>query len=187
MTAAEGGARAVPTASRLAFREMTLADLDFVAAMLAHPEVMRFYPKCYSRAESEGWVQRQMDRYLRDGHGLWLVLETASGAPVGQVGLLLQQVDGVAEPEVGYLIHRPFWRRGYATEAAIATRDYAFAAGRARVISLIRPVNIPSQGVARKMGMTVAKRTRFAGFPHLVFAVERGEGPLRPGSSVGGP
>jgi RimJ/RimL family protein N-acetyltransferase len=153
---------------------MTLADLDFVAGMLADPEVMRFYPKCLTRTEALGWLQRQQERYARDGHGLWLVQDTASGEPIGQVGLLIQQVDGVGEPEVGYLIHRPFWRRGYAAEAALATRDYAFATGRDRVLSLIRPENVPSQGVARKMGMTVAKHTVFAGFDHLVFAVERG-------------
>jgi RimJ/RimL family protein N-acetyltransferase len=145
--------------------------------MLAHPDVMRYYPKCYSRAEAEGWVQRQMDRYVRDGHGLWLVQDKNSGEPIGQVGLLLQQVDEVAEPEVGYLIHRPFWRRGYATEAALATRDFAFAAGRDHVICLIRPENVPSQGVARKLGMAITKTTVFAGFDHCVFAAAR---PARP-------
>ena len=48
---------------RLILREMSLADADFVAAMLADPEVMRFYPRCYSRQETEAWIQRQLDRY----------------------------------------------------------------------------------------------------------------------------
>src|SRR5262245_20357533 len=100
---------------RLVLREMSLGDLDFVAAMLADPEVMRFYPKCYSRDEAEAWVRRQLDRYARYGHGLWLVLDRAAGEPVGQVGLTIQMVDGAEEPEIGYLIHRPFWRRGLAT------------------------------------------------------------------------
>ena len=47
---------------RLILREMSLADLDFVAAMLADPEVMRYYPKCYSRQEAETWIGRQMNR-----------------------------------------------------------------------------------------------------------------------------
>ena len=93
-------------------------------------------------------------RYARHGHGLWLVLDKASGEPVGQVGLLIQNVQSVEEKEVGYLVHRPFWRRGFATEAARACRDYAFdAMGRQRVIALIRPENVPSQGVARKLGL----------------------------------
>jgi RimJ/RimL family protein N-acetyltransferase len=158
---------------RLTLREMSLADLDFVAAMLADPEVMRFYPKCYSRDEAEAWVRRQLDRYARHGHGLWLVVDRAAGQPVGQVGLAIQTVDGTQEPEIGYLIHRPFWRRGLATEAAMATRDYAFhTLAKPRVISLVRPVNVPSQGVARKLGMEVEKRTTFANLEHLVFVVK---------------
>ena len=61
----------------------------------------------------------------------------------------------MSEKEVAYLIHRPFWRRGYATEAGRAARDYAFEVlGRQRVIALIRPENLPSIGVARKLGLT---------------------------------
>jgi hypothetical protein len=41
------------------------------------------------------------------------------------------------------------------------------------VISLIRPENTPSQGVARKMGMTIRARTWHGGFEHDVWGVER--------------
>ena len=166
--------RPVFETERLRAREMTLDDLDFVAAMLAHPEVMRFYPRRYSREEARGWVERQLERYREDGHGLWLIEERAGGEPVGQVGLARQQVNGAAEPEVGYLVHRPFWRRGYAAEAALATRDHAFyALDMPRVISLIRPENLPSQGVARKLGMRPEGTTLHVGMEHLVFAVSR--------------
>ena len=160
---------------RLALREMTLDDLDFVALMLADPEVMRFYPKRYSRDEAESWVRRERDRYAQHGHGRWLVQDRVTAQPVGQVGLILQRVEGVDEPEVSYLIHRPFWGRGYATEAALATRDHAFEVlDKPRVISLIRPKNIPSQGVARKLGMEPEGRTvEHGGFEHLLFSVVR--------------
>jgi RimJ/RimL family protein N-acetyltransferase len=159
---------------RLALRELTPADLDFVAAMLADPAVMRFYPKTQTRAEAQEWLERQRMRYARDGHALWLVTERDSGVPVGQVGLVMQAIQGEPIPEIGYLIHRPFWRRGYATEAAMGTRLHAFETLRyPRVISLIRPENTPSQGVARKMGMTIRARTWHGGFEHDVWGVER--------------
>ena len=51
-------------------------------------------------------------------------------------------------------------------------RDHAFGVlGKPRVISLIRPENVPSQGVARKIGMQPEKRTQFATFDHIVFAL----------------
>lgn len=163
---------------RLILREMSLDDLDFVASMLADPQVMRFYPKCYSRDEAETWVRRQMQRYRTDGHGLWLAIDKPHGKPVGQVGLAMQQVEGEFLPEVGYLIHAPFWKRGFASEAAAATRDHAFhTLGKERVISLVRPVNIPSQRVALKIGMKPVQITMHADLEHIVFSLSRTGGP----------
>jgi len=159
---------------RLLLRELVPDDLDFVGDMLAHPEVMRYYPKLYSRDEASRWLERQRQRYAEHGHGLWLVLDREAGHPVGQVGLILQEVDGRREPEIGYLIHRPFWRLGYATEAALGVRRHAFEErGYQYVISLIRPENTPSQGVARKLGMTPVRETLFKELRHLVFLVRR--------------
>jgi RimJ/RimL family protein N-acetyltransferase len=161
---------------RLRLGEMTLDDLDFIAEMIAHPEVMRYYPKLYSRAEAEEWINRQIGRYRSHGYGLWLVTDKSTGEAVGQVGLSPQIVDGVEEPEIGYLIHHSHWRRGLASEAAIAVRDYAFGTlEKDHVISLIRPVNEPSQGVARKMGMRPERKTIYADLEHIVFLLTRDE------------
>jgi len=168
----------LPASPRLAFRELTAGDLDFVAGMLGHPEVMRYYPKVQTRDEAMEWIERQLGRYARDGHGMWLMSDRATGEPRGQVGLVMQEIDGVAEPEIGYLIHRPFWRQGLATEAALATRTWAFETrALPRVISLIRPENLPSQGVAAKLGMTPEKRAQFHGLEHIVFSVRQGTAP----------
>ena len=159
---------------RLVLREMAAADLDFVAAMLADPEVMNFYPKALSRLEASAWIDRQLSRYSEHGHGLWLALDRATGQPVGQAGLAIQVVNGKPEPEIGYLLHRPFWHRGLATEAGLGIRHHAFTAlNKSYVISLIRPVNLPSQAVARRLGMQPQREVQFHGLPHIVFLVTR--------------
>jgi len=166
--------KSVLETQRLILREISLADLDFVAAMLAHPEVMHYWPKCYTREEAAEWIKREQKRYASDGVGYWLALDKLSGQPVGQAGLLVQQVDGVEEIGLGYIIHRPFWRMGFAFEAAVACVDYAVKMlGWNRVIALIRPENVPSQAVAMKLGMEVAKCTRHAEYEHLVFVNRR--------------
>jgi ribosomal-protein-alanine N-acetyltransferase len=166
--------RTVLETPRLRLREVSREDLDFIAAMRSHPEVMRFYPKIYSREESAEWIERQLDRYARHGHGLWLVEDRLTAEPRGAVGLVMQEIDGTEEPEIGYMIHYPYWRLGLATEAALATRDWAFETrGLARVISLIRPENLPSQGVARNLGMTQGRCIWIFGFDHIVFEMKR--------------
>ena len=163
------------TTDRLRAREMDTFDIGFVAAMLGDARVMAFYPKALDRDESLVWIERQRQRYRDDGHGLWLLEERASGQPVGQCGVTIQDVDGVREVEVGYLLHADFWKRGFATEAAQAARDWAFGKypGR-RVISLVRPENVASCAVAERNGMTVASETVRVGWRHLVYAIERG-------------
>jgi RimJ/RimL family protein N-acetyltransferase len=157
---------------RLRLRELVPGDLDFMAEMLADAEVMRYYPKRLTRELSADWINRQMVRYRTDGYGLWLAEERASGQPVGQIGLVKQCVNAVDECEVGYLIHQPYWRHGYATEGALACREYAFGTLHVpRVVSLVRPENAASQGVARKLGMEVVGRAPHGGYEHLVFAV----------------
>jgi RimJ/RimL family protein N-acetyltransferase len=62
--------RIILETDRLMLRELTLDDLDFVAEMVAHPEVMHFWPKTYNRNEAEVWIRRQQERYahFRDLH-----------------------------------------------------------------------------------------------------------------------
>lgn len=159
---------------RLRLREWTREDLDFVASMLGDEEVMRFYPRVFSREQSTRWLEHGLERYAAEGHGLWLVERRDTDEPVGQIGVVTQDVNGSHEPEVGYLVHRPFWRNGYASEAACACRDWAFANLDApRVVSLIRAENVPSQGVARAMGMRVSGTCPHAGSTHDVWSVGR--------------
>jgi ribosomal-protein-alanine N-acetyltransferase len=159
--------------ARTFLREILGNDFDFLLRMMSDPEVMRFYPKCCDEREVREFINRMRKRYVEDGCGLWLVVDREKGEPLGRVGLMRQNVNGSDAFEVGYMIHRPFWRRGLATETALGVRDYAFQELHlSRVVSLIRPDNVASQAVARKLGMEVADKTMHSGLEHLVFAVE---------------
>jgi len=158
---------------RTFMRDILGNDADFLLRMMGDAEVMRFYPKPADAKDVREFIDRMRRAYRDDGCGLWLVVDRESGEPLGRVGLVRQQVNGADEFEIGYMIHRPFWRRGLATEAALAVRDYAFAERKlSRVVSLIRPENIASQGVARKLGMEIVGSWDHAGLPHHVFAVQ---------------
>lgn len=157
---------------RTFMREILGNDFDFLRQLLADPEVMRYYPAPYGERDVREFINRMRTRYREDGCGLWLLLDREGGQPLGRVGLLRQEVNGVDEFEIGYMVHRPFWRRGFATEAALAVRAYAFDERKlARVVSLIRAENVPSLGVARKLGMSVTGTCEQAGLEHQIHAV----------------
>jgi RimJ/RimL family protein N-acetyltransferase len=160
--------------SRLVFRNLSEGDADFVGQMLAEPMQTRFCPKVYAELDARAWIRLQQERYERDGHGLWLLVER-NGRPVGQAGLVQQCVDRAQEVELSFMIHSAHRRRGLATEAALALRDHAFdRLGRPRVISLIHPDNRASQGVALRLGMSLEGWTFFGETEHLIFSVPRG-------------
>jgi RimJ/RimL family protein N-acetyltransferase len=112
-----------PTSKRLNFRVITADDLDFIADMVSDPEVMRFYPRVLDRAGAEEWLGKVLARQQKDGYCLWHVSDRITGEPIGQVGPILQEVDDAEETEIGYMLRRQCWRKGYASEAACAVRD----------------------------------------------------------------
>ena len=159
--------------ARLALRELEPDDLDFLSSMMADPEVSHHYDRRFSREAADEWLHRQLERYAMDGHGLWLAMDKASRTPVGQVGLILQTVQGQKRPEIGWLLDRKQWGKGYATEAGAAVRDAAFTRWKyPEVISLIRPANTSSQRVAERLGLIAGPTVWFNGSEHVVYRLE---------------
>ncbi|TWT61854.1 anhydro-N-acetylmuramic acid kinase [Rubinisphaera italica] len=166
----------LPETERLRLRQMGPSDIDFLCEILSNPEVMRFYPKQYTREEAYEWLDRQMGRYEEFGHGLWLVERKQDGRLVGQAGVVSQKIQGELWLEVGYMIHSQYWKRGFASEAAIACRDYAFnELNVEQVCSLIQPANIASQRVALKNQMKPHRLVQHYDKDHLQYIVQRSD------------
>jgi ribosomal-protein-alanine N-acetyltransferase len=147
---------------RLRLRPLVPDDAEALHRIQSDPEHMRFYPHPFSREETDEWIVRAQVRYERDGFGLLAVDDRWTGELLGNVGPIVQEVDGVDEIELGWSITPARARQGIATEAAIVCRDWVFdVVGADHVISLVRPENEPSAGVARNVGMTVWKQTIF--------------------------
>ncbi len=157
---------------RLRYRQNEADDADFLIEMLGDPDVMRFWPRPYTADGAIDWIAKMRKRQAEDGYSYWLAEEKATGRPVGQVGLLRQTIDDEPEIGIGYIIHKPYWRQGYATEGARAMHDYAFDVLKVpRLVTLIRPANIPSLNVVRKLPrMRAEKLVMYSGFEHLVFS-----------------
>ena len=128
--------------------------------------------------EVQEWLDKQLRRYQNDGFGLWGMIEKDSGELIGQCGLTYQEFNGQQVPEIGYLLRAEYWHKGYATEAAIACKEYAFnILNFDKVYSIIRDTNIPSQKVALRNDMreiaNFIKHYRNIDMLHLVFCVNK--------------
>lgn len=164
---------------RLLFRPQHRDDFAEWLPAMEHPDTERFLGMTgISTAEErcKTWFQRVENRYQNDLGGTNVLVDKASGKIVGQCGLLVQEVDGVQELEIGYTIIPAYWNRGYATEAARKCKQFAFENNFAdSIISIIHVENIRSEMVARKNGMQLDKTTTFKGMPVNIFRIRRSD------------
>ncbi|MFL6331920.1 MAG: GNAT family N-acetyltransferase [Pyrinomonadaceae bacterium] len=160
---------------RLILRMFRESDADAYAEMVSDPEVMRFLGgQPVPRAEAWRNMAMMLGHWHLRGYGMWAVEVKASGEMVGRIGCW--NPEGWPGLEVGWTLRRRSWGRGYATEAARASIDYAFKAlEQTRVISLIAPDNVNSIRVAERLGEIPAGEWEVSGTKVIVYAVGRKE------------
>jgi RimJ/RimL family protein N-acetyltransferase len=148
---------------RLVLRVPRLEDVDDMLEFVGDDEVMRWIGgTAGDRAATVESVERWIARWQRNGVGQFAVL--LDGHAIGRIGLLVwntrtwetstyEQAGEHAEIELGWALTRRHWGHGYATEAALAVREWAYAERRIeRLVSLIAPDNVRSARVAEKLG-----------------------------------
>jgi RimJ/RimL family protein N-acetyltransferase len=160
--------------TRMRLREYTYRDLDHLAEMFADEEHMRFYSRPKTAEESHAWIEWNLGLYREQGFGLWVMESLETSEFLGDCGLTPQTVDGVTDIEVGWHTKRQRWNQGFATEAALASRDFGFQElGLMRLINIIRPDNIASCRVAEKIGMKPEKTTLHGSTDKVIYSIER--------------
>jgi len=92
---------------------------------------------------------------------------------IGDCGLVHIEVDGAMETDIGWHVLRAKWGQGYATEAACASRDFAFTQlGVGRLVAQIHPENFASRRVAEKIGMRLLKEYQHWRGLRLLYVLE---------------
>lgn len=165
---------------RLYLREMKQSDFNSLCDFLQDAQVMYAYEHAFSNDEVQTWLDNQIRRYQKFGFGLWAIIKKDTGEFIGDCGLTYQDFNGKDVLEIGYHLQKKFWHQGFATEVAIACKEYAFNTLNANeVFSIIRDNNILSQRVAIRNGMTICgnfiKHYYNMDMPHLVFSIKKGK------------
>lgn len=157
---------------RLILRPMTQTDFEALHLIFTDANVMAaFNHPLFTGEQMQRWLQRNLDHQNEFGYGLFSVILKETGELIGDCGL--EQMEDQGAAELGYDLRSDFWNRGYATEAAIAVRDYAFdVLCLPRLISLIRVGNLASKRVAEKVGMTLAEEFTRYGIQYWKYSLE---------------
>ena len=163
---------------RLLLRKPVPADAEGVRRYSSDPEVMRFIGSSApeSVVEPDEVVARWLARWEANGFGQLVVVSREDGTFVGRSGLLVWDRESwtqstmrdAAQPEIelGWTLLREHWGKGYATEAAVAARAWAFGTvGVERLISIINPLNVRSVHVAERLGANLAETVTMRGEP----------------------
>lgn len=160
-------------------RRLNLDDHARLYRFFLNPNVNRFIggPPApfdeYMALTRERWETH----YAAFGFGMWAVTRRRDNKLLGRCGLIVQEIDGLRQVEVGYSFGEEHWGKGYATEAARACRDWAFRhLWIPHVVSLIHPLNAASIAVAERNGMAVWKVTDFKSYTDVrVYRITREE------------
>jgi [ribosomal protein S5]-alanine N-acetyltransferase len=153
------------TTARLILRRPTLADLDAVHAYASDPAVTKYmgWPRHETPQTTRAFILMRHEEWEKRGTGTFLVEK--DGAVIGSTGL---HTYDDAPAATGYIIARPHWGHGYATEATRAMLELARSRGYPRVEAGCHPENLASIRVLEKCGLRheTTKRAHMM-FPNL--------------------
>jgi ribosomal-protein-alanine N-acetyltransferase len=146
---------------RLVLKKPTEADYAAILELVTDLDVMKFIGdgSPFTPEATAAKLQRDILHHARHQFGFNMVYEKKSGDLIGQAGLFhLEYNDSQPDVEIGYRLHKAFWRQGYATELVRGIMQWGFAnLSLDRLVAVIDPRNLNSQAVAKKAGMEFVK------------------------------
>lgn len=147
------------TSARLGFRLWRNSDLPLMTTINANKNVMEFFPRVFSLEETKAFILRMQNQFNDLGFCYFAVDILETGEFIGFIGLSKQTYPSSFTPciDIGWRLDEKHWNKGYATEGAQASLDYAFNRLKLKEIVAVCPkVNLKSEQVMKKIGMQKA-------------------------------
>ena len=161
---------------RLIIREYTPGDFDALYEILSDAQTMKYYPKPYDENGVRRWINWCIDSYRQYGFGLWALELKETGTFIGDCGISMQNIDGEILPEIGYHVHKKYWRQGYAKEACATVKDWFFKnTEHDSVYSYMNQENVASYATAVANGMKRIKAYEDGEEALFVYRITRDE------------
>jgi ribosomal-protein-alanine N-acetyltransferase len=145
----------VTETKRLILSHHTPDSIELLHPIVSDPETMSFYPAPFTREKTEAWIARSLVQYEKNGFGRYAVRLKSTGEFIGCVGFFIVEINGRQENDLGYLIEKSQWGRGYATEASQACLELAASQHWFRRVAIqMATDHIASRRVAERLGST---------------------------------
>ena len=153
--------------NRLNLRPLSIEDLDTVHAYAADIENTRYMIHLPNDTikETIEFLARITAEWQKEEPGFYEFAVTLDGELIGAVSLALNEQR--TEGELGWIINKRYWGKGYATEAAMAVRD--FSVNKLNVFILTAHCdyrNTASRKVMEKIGLTLVKDDGVRQYPN---------------------
>jgi ribosomal-protein-alanine N-acetyltransferase len=149
---------------RLILRQLTTDDAEFILELVNDPSFIRNIGDRNVRTIDDACayiLNGPVASYVKNGFGLYLVLLKETGESIGMCGLIRRET--LEDVDIGYALLPRYWSRGYAVEAARATKEYAKdVIGLKRIVAIVDPANEPSSRVLEKIGLRYEKMVRLS-------------------------
>lgn len=158
---------------RLVLRPFTMGDAPNLFKIVQETDIFRYFPNKtpWEMEKVERNIKYQFEQWQVHGYGQMAVTLAVTGQLLGWCGL--EFISDTNETEVGYLLSKTFWGKGYATEAAKASVKFGLEnIGLKQIIGLTDPENIASQRVLEKCGMTFTRRQAYFGMEMFRYAIQ---------------
>ena len=147
--------------ARLLLRPWEDRDRAPLAAILGDPVVRRFYPRPATPEETSTQIDHALATTRAGGFHFGAAERKADGRLIGLVGLGIiphdtrAAIPGQPQVEIGWQLDKEVWGQGLAPEAAAAWLQHGFEAlGLVEIVAFTAAINLPSQRVMQKLGMT---------------------------------
>ncbi len=170
----QAGLIPVVRTARLALVPLVAEDAGVLHCIYQQEGILQYFPNPTPPPleKVQRFVSGQQTHWARYGYGNWGILPDGAGEIAGWGGC--QYLDELDETEIGYLLARPFWGQGYATEVARASLRFGFErSGLDHLIALVHPENGASRRVIEKCGLVYQNRLSLWGIELLRYRLDR--------------
>ena len=149
---------------RLTLRSLRVDDAEALHPMYSDADA-NHYGSHPATVTLDDTVARLEKAVADTGWRAWAITLTGDDTAIGTVACYEKRQGKVTE--IGYVLRRDHWGRGYVTEAVAAMIDLLFAEGQRRIFADTDPDNAPSIAVVKRLGFTLEATLRAEWETHI--------------------